>query len=184
MHPRSNELVAVKVIRYSGGPLASNLLKEVKIHSSLKHKNVLEVMGSEVDQDGIKTDWEIGPAFYIVLEYASGGDLFDKIAPDYGLPEELAHYFFYQLIGGMRYVHSQGIAHRDLKPENLLLDGHGNLKISDFGLCSLFRYKGKERQLNDACGSPPYAAPEVSLSIPPVQSADGAIARVTETLQR
>ena len=184
MHPRSNELVAVKVIRYNGGPLASNLLKEVKIHSSLKHKNVLEVMGSEVDQEGIKTDWEIGPAFYIVLEYASGGDLFDKIAPDYGLPEELAHYFFYQLIGGMRYVHSQGIANRDLKPENLLLDGHGNLKISDFGLCSLFRYKGKERQLNDACGSPPYAAPEVSLSIPPAHRADCAIARVTETLQR
>ena len=82
-------------------------------------------------------------------------------APDVGVPEEIAHYFFYQLMSALNYCHQHGICHRDLKPENLLLDGHGNLKLSDFGLCSVFKYKGKERPLNDACGSPPYAAPEV-----------------------
>jgi serine/threonine-protein kinase Chk1 len=59
------------------------------------------------------------------------------------------------------YIHSQGVAHRDIKPENLLLDAEGALKLADFGLCSVYRYKGKERELKGACGSLPYIAPEV-----------------------
>jgi serine/threonine-protein kinase Chk1 len=82
-----------------------------------------------------------------------------------GVPEEIAHFFFYQLMAGIAYCHHQGVCHRDLKPENLLIDGHGNLKLSDFGLCSLFKHKGQQRKLNDACGSPPYAAPEVCSSL-------------------
>ena len=53
------------------------------------------------------------------------------------------------------------MAHRDIKPENLLLDGYDTLKISDFGLSTLFRYQGKERLLNKCCGTEPYVAPEV-----------------------
>ena len=62
-----------------------------------------------------------------------------------------------------RYIHEQGVCHRDLKPENLLLDVAGRLKISDFGLCSVFRHKesGKTRMLTERCGSLPYVAPEV-----------------------
>lgn len=102
----------------------------------------------------------------LIMEYASGGDLFDKIAPDFGIRESLAHYFFWQLLSGIHYCHTQGVCHRDIKPENILLDGHGNVKISDFGLSSVFSYKGKRRQLNDACGSPPYAAPELAFRKP------------------
>ena len=53
------------------------------------------------------------------------------------------------------------MVHRDLKPENLLLDVAGQVKISDFGLCSVFRYKGQTRRLSEQCGSLPYVAPEV-----------------------
>jgi serine/threonine-protein kinase Chk1 len=60
------------------------------------------------------------------------------------------------------FLHGKGIAHRDLKPENLLLAVNGNLKISDFGLCAVFRHKGKSRLLSGRCGSLPYVAPEVS----------------------
>jgi serine/threonine protein kinase len=60
------------------------------------------------------------------------------------------------------FLHGKGIAHRDLKPENLLLAINGNLKISDFGLCAVFRHKGKSRLLSGRCGSLPYVAPEVS----------------------
>lgn len=49
-----------------------------------------------------------------------------------------------------------------MKPENLLLAANGNLKISDFGLCAVFRHKGKERMLSGRCGSLPYVAPEAS----------------------
>jgi serine/threonine-protein kinase Chk1 len=59
------------------------------------------------------------------------------------------------------FLHSKGIAHRDLKPENLLLAANGNLKVSDFGLCAVFKHKGKTRLLSGRCGSLPYVAPEV-----------------------
>ena len=59
------------------------------------------------------------------------------------------------------YIHSIGVVHRDLKPENILLSTAGNLKISDFGLCAVYRLKDKTRKLNDRCGTLPYAAPEV-----------------------
>ena len=51
-----------------------------------------------------------------------------------------AQRFFKQLLSGVEYLHSRGVAHRDLKPENLLLDEHDNIKISDFGMATMFRY--------------------------------------------
>ncbi|KAF8241815.1 Pkinase-domain-containing protein [Wilcoxina mikolae CBS 423.85] len=98
---------------------------------------------------------------WIAMEYAAGGDLFDKIEADVGVPEDIAHFYFVQLISGLSWMHGKGIAHRDLKPENILLDGNGNLKIADFGLAVLFQYQGKYRDSTSVCGSPPYAAPEV-----------------------
>jgi serine/threonine-protein kinase Chk1 len=52
----------------------------------------------------------------------------------------------------MEYLHCCVVAHRDLKPENLLLDEHDNLKISDFGMSTVFRLNGKERLLEERCG--------------------------------
>ena len=61
-----------------------------------------------------------------------------------------------------QYLHDRGIAHRDIKPENLLLSEPGDvLKISDFGMATVFRHKGKERMLERRCGTMPYVAPEV-----------------------
>ncbi len=97
-------------------------------------------------------------------EYAGGGDLFDKVEPDVGVGEDIAQTFFVQLIAGLRYIHAEGVSHRDIKPENILLDADGNIKICDFGLAALFRYNGRTRVLSTACGSPPYAAPEVPSS--------------------
>lgn len=62
------------------------------------------------------------------------------IEPDVGMPIDDAKRFFNQLMDGVNYLHSRGVAHRDLKPENLLLDEHDNLKISDFGMATMFRY--------------------------------------------
>lgn len=77
------------------------------------------------------------------------------------MPTQGAQKYFRQLISGVEYLHSRGVAHRDLKPENLLLDNNDNLKISDFGLATIYRMQGKERLLEKKCGTLPYVAPEV-----------------------
>ncbi|KAF5364551.1 hypothetical protein D9757_011805 [Collybiopsis confluens] len=135
--------------------------KELKIHSILKHIHVLEYIGAVTVEPKYKDHYI--PGIYILLELAAGGDLFDKIAPDLGVGDEVAHLYFNQLLDGMEYIHSRGICHRDLKPENILLDIAGNLKISDFGLSSVYRLSnGKTRFLTERCGSLPYVAPELN----------------------
>ena len=95
------------------------------------------------------------------MELAEGGDLFDKIESDVGVGEDVAHLYFTQLVSAVTYMHSKGVGHRDLKPENILLSAEGNLKIADFGLATLFEYKGETKLCKTSCGSPPYTAPEV-----------------------
>ncbi|KAA8649730.1 putative serine/threonine protein kinase [Aspergillus tanneri] len=98
---------------------------------------------------------------WIAMELAEGGDLFDKIEADEGVGEDIAHVYFTQLISAVGYMHSKGVGHRDIKPENILLTADGNLKIADFGLATLFEYKGVTKLSTTFCGSPPYIAPEV-----------------------
>jgi serine/threonine-protein kinase Chk1 len=140
-------------------PSLKDLQKEVQVHRSLKNANILEFLHYELLERG-KTQHV--PGLYMLLELAVGGDLFDKIAPDVGVPEDLAKFYFAQLQAAVAFIHEKGVAHRDLKPENLLLAANGNLKLSDFGLCAVYKYKGKKRLLSGRCGSMPYVAPEVS----------------------
>ncbi|GMH14160.1 hypothetical protein Nepgr_016001 [Nepenthes gracilis] len=74
---------------------------------------------------------------YIILEFVTGGELFDKIVHQGRLSEKESRRYFRQLIDAVSHCHSKGVYHRDLKPENLLLDSHGNLMVSDFGLSAL-----------------------------------------------
>ncbi|KAF4586107.1 Chk1 protein kinase [Pleurotus pulmonarius] len=140
--------------------------KEMRVHAALKHRYVLEFINAVVVEPKHKHQYV--PGIYMLLELAAGGDLFDKIAPDEGVGDEVAHYYFLQLVAGMEYIHSEGVCHRDLKPENLLLDAAGTLKISDFGLSAVFRLKqsGKTRTLTERCGSLPYVAPELNSDDP------------------
>ncbi|RDX78578.1 CBL-interacting serine/threonine-protein kinase 8 [Mucuna pruriens] len=96
---------------------------------------------------------------YIILEFITGGELFDKIIHHGRLSEAESRRYFQQLIDGVDYCHSKGVYHRDLKPENLLLDSLGNIKISDFGLSAL--PEQGVSILRTTCGTPNYVAPEV-----------------------
>ena len=66
---------------------------------------------------------------------------------------------FYVLL--QNYLHHRGVAHRDIKPENLLLTDDDTLKLSDFGMATVFRHQGKERLLERRCGTTAYCAPEM-----------------------
>ena len=75
---------------------------------------------------------------YLIMEYASGGELFDYIVNRSRLTEREASNFYNQIVAGIDFLHSKGIAHRDLKPENLLMDDYNNIKIVDFGLSNMY----------------------------------------------
>ncbi len=109
--------------------------------------------------DVIETDKYIG----IVLEYASGGELFDHILAHRYLKEKDASRLFAQLISGVAYCHAKKIVHRDLKLENLLLDRNRNVIITDFGFANRFEHKADDL-MQTSCGSPCYAAPELVIS--------------------
>ena len=79
------------------------------------------------------------------MEYCSGGELFDRIEPDTGMQEHVAQRFFNALIDGVEYLHKKGVSHRDIKPENLLLDEHDSLKLSDFGMATVFRHQVRKK---------------------------------------
>ncbi|CAF2052698.1 unnamed protein product [Rotaria magnacalcarata] len=94
----------------------------------------------------------------MVMEYVSGGELFDYIVKKGKLTEGEARPFFQQIISGVDYCHRHMVVHRDLKPENLLLDDASHVKIADFGLSNIMK---DGELLKTSCGSPNYAAPEV-----------------------
>ncbi|KAM8927394.1 serine/threonine-protein kinase Chk1 isoform 2-T2 [Pelodytes ibericus] len=149
---KTEEAVAVKIVdlkRATDCP--ENIKKEICINKMLNHSNIVKFYGHRKE----------GKVQYLFLEYCRGGELFDRIEPDVGMSDYDAHTFFMQLIAGVEYLHSLGITHRDIKPENLLLDDRDRLKISDFGLATVFRHNGKERLLSKMCGTLPYVAPEL-----------------------
>ncbi|KAG2223639.1 hypothetical protein INT45_009998, partial [Circinella minor] len=109
--------------------------------------------------DVIETEKYIG----IILQCASGGELFEYILAHRYLKERDACRLFAQLISGVHYMHQKHIVHRDLKLENLLLDRDRNIIITDFGFANQFT-SAKNDLMATSCGSPCYAAPELVVS--------------------
>ncbi|XP_072998008.1 CBL-interacting protein kinase 32-like isoform X2 [Typha latifolia] len=150
----TGEPVAIKILdkeKVLKHKLVEQIKREISIMKLIKHPNVVrlhEVMGSK-------------SKIFIVLEYVTGGELFDIIANHGRMREDEARRYFQQLINAVDYCHSRGVYHRDLKPENLLLDVYGTLKVSDFGLSALSQQIKGDGLLHTTCGTPNYVAPEV-----------------------
>ncbi|KAI5665899.1 hypothetical protein M9H77_15752 [Catharanthus roseus] len=159
---QTKELVAVKYIE-RGDKIDENVKREIINHRSLRHPNIVRF------KEVILTPTHLA----IVMEYASGGELFERICNAGRFSEDEARFFFQQLISGVSYCHAMQVCHRDLKLENTLLDGSPapRLKICDFGYSksSLLHSQPKS-----TVGTPAYIAPEVLLR----QEYDGKIADV------
>ncbi|CAL9128667.1 unnamed protein product [Musa acuminata var. zebrina] len=151
----TGEPVAIKILdkeKVLKHKLVEQIKREIATMKLIKHPNVVRiyevVMGSKTK-------------IFIVLEFVTGGELFDKIANHGRMREDEARRYFQQLIDAVDYCHSRGVYHRDLKPENLLLDAYGNLKVSDFGLSALSQQVRDDGLFHTTCGTPNYVAPEV-----------------------
>ena len=99
----------------------------------------------------------------IILEYASGRELFDHTLAHRYLKEKDATKLFSQLVSGVWYIHQKKIVHCDLKLENLLLDRHRNIIITDFGFANRFEHRADDLT-QTSCGLPCYVAPELVIS--------------------
>ena len=99
---------------------------------------------------------------YLVMELIECGELFEKLKLEGALCEEEARHIFQQIVAAVAFCGEHNIAHRDLKLENVLLDAYGRVKISDFGLSSLFSSEAHTAELmHTTCGTVNYAAPEI-----------------------
>lgn len=149
----TSQSVAIKVIdkeKVLKVGMIDQTKREISVMSMVKHPNSLELYEVMASKSKI----------YFVMEYAKGGELFNKISKG-KLSENMARKYFQQLISAVDFCHSKGVYHRDLKPENLLLDENGVLKVSDFGLSAFAASRHQDGLLHTTCGTPAYVAPEV-----------------------
>ena len=96
--------------------------------------------------------------FNIIMNYASGGDLFDLLDERIEFDEQSTRLIAAELSVALDYIHSQGYVHRDIKPENILFDAEGHVVVSDFGLC---RKIDRDEKLKSICGTAAYLSPEM-----------------------
>nr|XP_046174747.1 serine/threonine-protein kinase MARK2 isoform X7 [Oncorhynchus gorbuscha] len=149
-HVLTGKEVAVKIIDKTqlNSSSLQKLFREVRIMKLLNHPNIVKLF------EVIETE----KTLYLVMEYASGGEVFDYLVAHGRMKEKEARAKFRQIVSAVQYCHQKCIVHRDLKAENLLLDSDMNIKIADFGFSNEFVMGSK---LDTFCGSPPYAAPEL-----------------------
>ncbi|XP_030193165.1 MAP/microtubule affinity-regulating kinase 4 isoform X4 [Gadus morhua] len=149
-HILTGREVAIKIIdKTQLNPTSlQKLFREVRIMKTLNHPNIVQLF------EVIETE----KTLYLIMEYASGGEVFDYLVSHGRMKEKEARAKFRQIVSAVHYCHQKHIVHRDLKAENLLLDADSNIKIADFGFSNEFTMGSK---LDTFCGSPPYAAPEL-----------------------
>jgi len=150
-HQQTENKVAVKILnrqKIKSLDVVGKIKREIQNLKLFSHPHIIKLY------QVMSTPTEI----FMVMEYVSGGELFDYIVKHGKLKEDDARRFFQQIISGVDYCHRHNVVHRDLKPENLLLDHTLSVKIADFGLSNMMQ---DGEFLRTSCGSPNYAAPEV-----------------------
>ncbi|XP_074992212.1 5'-AMP-activated protein kinase catalytic subunit alpha-1-like isoform X2 [Calonectris borealis] len=150
-HELTGHKVAVKILnrqKIRSLDVVGKICREIQNLKLFRHPHIIKLY------QVISTPTDI----FMVMEYVSGGELFDYICKNGRLDEKESRRLFQQILSGVDYCHRHMVVHRDLKPENVLLDAHMNAKIADFGLSNMM---SDGEFLRTSCGSPNYAAPEV-----------------------
>ncbi|NUQ00428.1 MAG: serine/threonine protein kinase, partial [Armatimonadetes bacterium] len=110
-----------------------------------------------------------GETWYLLMEYAAGGSLHDRLKREGALPEEECRAVGAEVAEALAFAQDQGVLHRDIKPANILLDGKGRAKVADFGIAKVMSEASSRQSLVTVAGTPVYMAPEIILQ----QTVDG-----------
>ncbi|XP_054709266.1 uncharacterized protein LOC129218972 [Uloborus diversus] len=156
LNKETNQEVAIKTIKKAKIENDEDMLRirrEIHIMTSIRHPHIIHIY--EV--------FETKQKIVLVMQYASGGELYDYLGCHEKLPEDEARRVFRQISSAIYYCHKNQICHRDLKLENILLDQEGNAQIADFGLSNIF---DENRRMSTFCGSALYASPEIVKGMP------------------
>jgi serine/threonine protein kinase len=145
--------VAVKFIRKEDVKNMGYLAAEYTIQSILHHRNICQLYRAV----------DTSRSLVLVMELVEGMDLHTYLRSRGRIEEAHARRLFAQILDGISYLHLHSIVHRDLKLENILVDRDGRVKICDFGLSSFY---DRESALEDFCGTPLCAPPEITRGIP------------------
>lgn len=157
-----SKVVALKLLREEFLQRDKDSIKsvesEIQILQGLKHSNIIQILGYGSDGKVVKPSGrEINNLVYILLEFVTGGLLFDVCQTLGGMGENGGRFFLNQMCDVLEYMHGKGVVHRDLKLENILVDDNMNLKVADFGFAT-FR---KIHNLKSYRGTMTYMAPEI-----------------------
>lgn len=152
--PSVDRDVAIKVLPSQlaeSKEFAIRFHQEARIIAKLEHPHILPVFDYG-ESDGVA---------YFVMRYLEAGTLKDKMEAGRPLPLKDIDRIFTQLADALSYAHMHGIIHRDLKPANALIDSHGNIFLTDFGIARLLESASPRLTQTDAImGTPAYISPE------------------------
>ena len=164
--PSVDRYVAIKVLPSQlaeSKEFAARFQQEARIIAKLEHPHILPVFDYG-ESDGIA---------YFVMRYLEAGTLKDRMEAGRPLPLNEIDRIFTQLTDALSYAHSHGIVHRDLKPANALIDSHGNIFLTDFGIAKLLESASPRLTQTDAImGTPAYISPEQAQAVPVDQRSD------------
>ena len=104
-----------------------NLKEEIRIQQNINHKHIIKIYELMADKENV----------YVVMEYSNGGNLFQYIHKKERLCETEAYKIFVQVCSAVDFLHRNSLIHRDIKPENILLTNSGDIKLCDFGFCTV-----------------------------------------------
>lgn len=146
----NKDQVAIPLPEGGENPEKKKVMQEFAILKQSNHQSVVRLYDT----------FETTKHICFVMELCAGGDLLTYVRKRRKLTEEVAKYFFKQLIEGLAYLHhSKLIVHRDIKLDNILLDANGKIKIADFGVSR--QVATDTERMSEQCGTPAYIAPEI-----------------------
>ncbi|XP_043921924.1 serine/threonine-protein kinase H2 [Protopterus annectens] len=152
-HRATKQPFAIKMIETKAKEGREVCESELNVLRRVSHHNIIQLIEVFESEDRI----------YMVMELATGGELFDRIIAKGSFTERDATKVLKMVLDGVQYLHSLGITHRDLKPENLLYYHPGadsKILVTDFGLAKSGN-KGRDWTMSTTCGTPEYIAPEI-----------------------